>query len=108
MTFKASTWYPIAVVLSVINLLGAAFAVGQAEPSHAAVHASLALAFVLWARGLRQRRGGSEFPVHARLEALEADVGRLGQELSELQERLDFTERVLAQARETDRLGPER
>ena len=106
MTFKASTWYPIAVVLSVINLAGAGFAVAQAEPSHAAVHASLALAFGLWARRLRQRPARSD--VQTRLEALEVEVGRLGQDLRELQERLDFAERVLAQGRETGRLGPER
>lgn len=40
------------------------------------------------------------------LEALEGEVGRLRQELSETQERLDFAERVLAQGREAGRLGP--
>jgi hypothetical protein len=35
-------------------------------------------------------------------------VGKLGQELSETQERLDFAERVMAQAAEARRLGPER
>src|SRR2546425_826323 len=36
MTFKPAIWYPIAAVLSVINLVGAGFAVGQAEPAQAA------------------------------------------------------------------------
>ena len=71
MTFKPAIWYPIAVVLGAINLLGAGFAVGTAEPWHATVHAALALAFGLWARRLRQ-------------------------ELGETQERLDFAERLLA------------
>ncbi len=98
MTFKRTIWYPIAVVLSVLNLAGAGFAVGQAEPSHAALHVALALAFGLWARRLRQGPVGSELP--ARLEALEAEVSTLRQDLSETQERLDFTERLLAQGAE--------
>ena len=44
----------------------------------------------------------------ARLEALEAELNTLRQELSETQERLDFAERVLAQAPETRRVGPQR
>ncbi len=47
MSFKAAIWYPIAVGLSVINVAGAGLAVAQAEPSHAAIHAGLALAFGL-------------------------------------------------------------
>ena len=41
----------------------------------------------------------------ARLEALEHKVDGLQQELGETQERLDFAERLLSQARETRRLG---
>lgn len=41
-----------------------------------------------------------------RLEALEHDVQSLQQELAETQERLDFAERLLSQAREERRLGP--
>ncbi|MGH7671794.1 MAG: hypothetical protein ACREMC_02760 [Gemmatimonadales bacterium] len=106
MTFKPAIWHPIAVVLTVINLVGFGFAVGSAEPWHATVHAALALAFGLWARRLRQGRGGTEDP--ARLEALEAEVGNLGRELSETQERLDFAERLLAQRPASRRVGPER
>ena len=112
MTFKPAIWYPIAVVLSVINLVGAGFAAGQAEPGHATIHAALALAFGLWAQRLRQRRGGSELPAGPAaleaLEALEAEVSKLRQELSDTQERLDFAERVLAQGPEARRMGPQR
>jgi hypothetical protein len=41
----------------------------------------------------------------ARISALEEDVGALRQELSEAQERIDFTERLLSQQR-TERLDP--
>jgi hypothetical protein len=97
MTFKPAVWYPIAVVLAAINLLGAGFAAGSAEPMHAAAHVALAVAFGLWARRLRQGPGGSELEA---LEALEFEVSNLRRELGETQERLDFAERMLA--------GPER
>ncbi len=49
MTFKPKIWQPIAVVLCAVNLVAVGFAAGAAEPSHAAVHAALALGFGLWA-----------------------------------------------------------
>ena len=113
MTFKPAIWYPIAVVLSVINLVGVGFATG---PWHAGTHAALAVAFGLWAQRLRLGPRGSE--PQARLEALEAEVSKfealeaqvskLRQEVSEAQERLDFAERLLAQGPETRRVGPQR
>jgi hypothetical protein len=117
MTFKPALWRPIAFVLSVINLVAVGFAAGEAEPYHAAGHAALALAFGLWAQRLRQgpgerdshaRRDGLEADGQARLEVLEAEVSDIRRELSETQERLDFTERILAQGSESRRLGPER
>lgn len=39
-----------------------------------------------------------------RLQALESEVGSLRQELGEAQERIDFTERLLAQQRPPERL----
>jgi predicted outer membrane protein len=106
MTFNPAIWYPIAAVLSVINLAAAGFAAGQAEPWHATIHAALAVAFGLWAQRLRQAPRGSE--PQARLEALEAEMGNLRQELSETQERLDFAERMLAQGPEARRVDPQR
>ena len=106
MTFKPAIWRPIAIVLSVINLVAAAFAAGSAEPLHAGVHVVLGLAFGLWAQRLRQGPGATE--LEPRLEALEFEVSDLRRELSETQERLDFTERMLAQGQESRRLDPER
>jgi hypothetical protein len=107
MTFKPALWYPIAIVLSAINLVAVGLAAGEAEPWHAAVHSALALGFGLWAQRLRRLPRGSEL-VQDQLDALEAEVGRLGQDVSEMQERLDFAERVLAQGAEARRVGPER
>src|SRR5512147_3258626 len=110
MIFKPSVWFPIAFVLSAVNLVAVGFAVRPGDPWwHAGSHAALALAFGLWAQRLRQSRGvvgGSE--LQERVEALEADVGKLRQELSEAQERLDFAERLLVKGREKDRMEPQR
>lgn len=117
MTFKPAIWYPIAVVVSIGNLIAVAFTEGPNQPAHATGHAALALVFGLWAYRLRQRTGGGS-DLQARLEALEAeagrvealegDVGRLRQEVSEAQERLDFAERVLAKGAEQRRADPPR
>jgi hypothetical protein len=97
MTFNPRFWHPAALVLSALNLVGVGQAAGAAEPWHAGVHAVLGLAFWTWSQRLRQRAsGGTEIP---RFDALELEVGELRRELGEAQERLDFTERLLAQSR---------
>jgi predicted outer membrane protein len=105
MTFKPAIWRPIAIVLSVVNLAAAGFAIGQAEPLHATVHVALALAFGFWAQ--RLRRGPVASELEPRLEAVEIEVSKLRQELGEAEERLDFAERLLAQRAEARRVGPE-
>ena len=108
MTFKPAIWRPIAVVLSVINVVAAGFAAQSAEPLHAAVHAALAVAFGLWAQRLGRDPAGSQLQSGLEaLESLEAEVSNLRRELGEAQERLDFAERVLAQRPESHRVGPE-
>ncbi len=106
MTFKPAIWYPIAVVLSVINLVAVGFAAGEPQPWHAAGHAALALVFGLWAQRLRQGPRGSE--PQDRLEALETEVDALRAGVAELHERVDFAERLLAQGSEARRVGPQR
>jgi hypothetical protein len=54
-------------------------------------------------RATRQELPSGE--VTARLEALEGDVHGLHQELAEIQERLDFAERLLTKGREEGRIG---
>ena len=110
MTFKPAIWRPISIVLSVINLVAAGFAAGSAEPLPAGVHVALGLAFGFWAKRLREAAGGLELgpELQPRLEALEFEVSDLRRELNETQERLDFTERMLAQGQESRRLDPEK
>jgi len=118
MTFKPTTWYPIAAVLAILNVVAAGFAAAATEPVHAGTHAALALAFGLWAQHLRSRRGerelGSEVrgelgdELQAGLEALDAEVSKLRKEVSDTQERLDFAERLLARGPEKRGEGPQR
>lgn len=109
MTFKPAIWYPIAVVLSAVNVAAVWFAAAPGEPLHATVHAALGVAFGLWAQRLRLRlRSGLRAPqLQAQFEPLALEVDQLRQELNETQERLDFAERVLAQSRDPRRAEPE-
>jgi hypothetical protein len=109
MTFKPKIWYPIAAVLSVLNVVSVWFAAAPAEPAHATIHAVLAVAFGVWAQNLRAKlRGGELRELQAGLEPLGLEVDQLRQELIETQERLDFAERVLAQGRDPRRVEPDR
>lgn len=110
MTFKPALWQPIAVVVTVINLIGVAAAT---MPWHATVHAVLALGFGLWAQRLRQGPAGSDLGVVRQLveeqaSALE-DAQRVlasqSTQLAELHERVDFAERLLTQIRDRPALG---
>jgi hypothetical protein len=95
MTFKPAVWRPIAAVLSVANLVAVGFAAATAEPWHATIHAGLALAFGAWAQ--RLGRTPAALPdSEGRFDDLAAEVDQLRGELAEAQERLDFTERMLA------------
>lgn len=106
MTFQPKIWRPIAIALSALNLVAVGFAAGDGEAWHAGIHAALALVFGLWAQRLRPAPAPGEIP--ERLKGVELELGRMRQELSEAQERLDFAERMLAQAEEARRLRPER
>ena len=115
MTFKPAVWFPIALVLSLGNLVAVWFAAVPAEPLHATIHAALSLGSGLWAYRLRQRLGAGERRVGLdavealdALEAAETEMTQLRQELSEAQERLDFAERLRAQDPDSRRMGPQR
>jgi hypothetical protein len=100
--FRPTIWFPIAAVLSVLNVVSVWFAAQPAEPLHATVHAVFAVAFGLWAQRLRAATpaGGS---LKERLDeveafrALEGEVGMLREALTESQTRLEFSEQLLGQ-----------
>ena len=105
MTFKPALWFPIAVALSALNVAAVWFAAQPGEAWHATIHAGLAVAFGVWAQRLRQggRRGEFRTQLGAQLEPFALELDQMRRELSETQERLDFTERMLAQTREPRR-----
>jgi hypothetical protein len=108
MTFKPRIWRPIAIGLGAVNLVAVGFAANAAEGWHAGVHAALALALGLWAQRMGTPKESTPLDDQSRMEALEDDVRGIRAELAEAQERIDFTERVLAQEVEQRRVGPER
>jgi hypothetical protein len=110
--FKHPAWIPVAWILCLVNL--AAVAVfAQSGPMHATAHGVLAALSGLWAQRLQQRMaGGADADVLARVEELEARLADLealpdvSSRLSQLEERLDFAERVLADVRQRPSLPP--
>lgn len=104
---KPAIAYRVAIGLSVLNLFGLAFAL-PAEPMHAAGHVVLAVLLVSWARRSRRAMGGhtagevrQQMDEHAAaLENAQATLDDQARQLAELQERVDFAERMLIQARE--------
>jgi hypothetical protein len=60
----------------------------------------------LWAPVAQGQSSPAAKQLEARLEAVEQELASLQQDLSETQERVDFAERMLAQAREGKRIGP--
>ncbi len=72
---------------------------------------SLASIFVLrgpLGRALADRLAGRHPAQQGDGEVLHADVEGLKQRLAEVEERLDFTERLLARQRDADRIAPPR
>jgi hypothetical protein len=60
-----------------------------------------------WKSGILPQSRAASRQLEERMDAMEQQLTALQGELSDTQERLDFAERVLAQSRETKRLGGE-
>jgi hypothetical protein len=111
---KRRFWNAVLVLLSAGNLVSVWFAAQPGEPWHATIHAALALTFGLWAQSrmrldeARLRAGALDKGSDGEMAALGDEVGEVRRELGEVQERLDFAERLLSQAREGDRLPDRR
>lgn len=113
MPLKPTLWRRLAIALSVFNVAGAGFAIAAGEGWHAGVHVSLALVFAFAARRLQERSSGSSLEgiqqldeQAAALEEAQAALRAQSTQLAELQERVDFAERILAQMRDRQKLGP--
>jgi hypothetical protein len=114
MPSKTRVWNAVLVVLSAGNLGAVWFAAQPGEAWHATIHAGLALGFGLWAQArirLEQARsdtGAIDKGSDGEIAALRDEAGDVRRELNEMQERLDFAERLLSQTREGDRLPDHR
>ena len=111
MWFKHRAWIPVAWLLCLGNLISVWFAARPAEPWHATIHALLAVLFGLGAQRLAARPVDAaptemntlrEEVEQLRVE-LEAMHGRPA-EMEEIQNRLDFAERMLMQLKERSAL----
>jgi hypothetical protein len=114
MSSKTRFWNAVLVLLSASNVVAVWFAARPGEPWHATIHAALAVGFGLWAQGrmrleeARLRAGALEKGSGVEMPALLDEVDEVRRELGEVQERLDFAERMLGQTREADRLRDRR
>lgn len=104
MWFKHRAWVPAAWILAAVNVVSVWFAAVPAEPWHATVHGVLAVGFALGAQRLRMR---GQLAMGQDLQEALDENERLRQTLEgvqprmlELEERVDFTERLLATQRE--------
>jgi hypothetical protein len=109
MTVNRGILFRLAVVLAGANLIGIGFAVATDGMAHATVHIVLAAGFGFWAMRLRRLAGGGgdlarmkdEMEQQAiALEDAQFTLSNQTRELAELQERVDFAERMLIKARE--------
>jgi hypothetical protein len=108
-TSKTRFWNTVLVLASAGNVIAVWFAAQPAEPWHATIHAALAVVFGLWAQRrmrLDDGRAGTDALGQGsgdEISALRDEAGEVRRELSEVQERLDFAERMLSKARDIDR-----
>lgn len=109
MRFKHRAWIPVAWALSIINVGAVWFAALPAEPAHATVHALLAAGFALGAQRLTARRRGtaSNEDLQQALdqnEQMQQTIDAMDAQVRELEERVDFAERLVAQQKDAARL----
>ncbi|MFN0182079.1 MAG: hypothetical protein ACKVZ0_25020 [Gemmatimonadales bacterium] len=106
MWFKHRGWIPVAWLLSAVNLGAIWFAARPGETWHATGHGVLGVLFALGARHLMTRHHAEQLQqVLDQNEQLQETIDGMQPHLQELEERVDFAERLLAQHQERDRLG---
>jgi hypothetical protein len=119
MRFGSRACRAIALALSALNVGGLGYAVGVAEPWHAGLHAALALGFGFAAARMRRRGAAADAETDAanaiasgeramEPAALDGEMEEMRRELYEVQERLDFAERMLSRELESRRVDVER
>lgn len=106
MWFKHRAWIPVAWLLSLANLAAVWFAAQPAEPWHATLHAVLGAALAVGAQRLMTRRpalaGEDLKQALDENERLQQTIAAIQPRMQELEERVDFAERLLAAHREAE------
>ncbi|MFN2317743.1 MAG: hypothetical protein ABR551_06220 [Gemmatimonadales bacterium] len=105
MWFRNRGWIPVAWLAAAVNLGAVWFAAAPGEPMHATLHAALAVGFGLGARYLRTRQRAllQDQQLQEALDQnayLEETTETMQTRVRELEERVDFAERLLANQRE--------
>jgi hypothetical protein len=101
MRFRNRGWIPLAWLASAVNLGAVWFAAAPGEPMHATLHAALAVGFGLGARHLQHRHRAllQDQQLQEVLDEnayLEATNETMQARVRELEERVDFADRLLA------------
>lgn len=107
MWFKHRAWISVSWALAIINLAAVWFAAQPGEPWHATAHAALAAGLALGARHLQERRRSESRHEQwqqtlDQTEHSEEAVAGMNARVEELEERLDFAERLLTKQRNAD------
>jgi membrane protein implicated in regulation of membrane protease activity len=105
MWFKHRAWIYVAWIGSAVNVAAVWFAAAPAEPLHATGHAALAVLLALGARHLAARQRGSLTNADLQQvlnenEQLQHTIDVMQPRIQELEERLDFAERLLVKQRD--------
>ena len=95
---------PFITILAVINLAGFVYAIASGEVMHALGHLIVAPLLFAWSRRSRRHRHAAT-ESQDQIDVLEDEVTQLRRELTEAQERLDFTERMMAQRANAERVS---
>lgn len=110
MRFKHPAWVPVAWVISLGNVGAVWFAAAAGEPWHATIHAILGTALAAGAIHLVSRRraivSGDLQEALDQNERLQQTLDAVQPRMQELEERLDFAERLLATERQSEGHDP--
>lgn len=106
MWFTHRAWVPVTWLLSAANVASVWLAAQATEPLHATLHGALGAALAVGAYHLGARRKALQAapaPAGPVLVRGEVEVAAMQTRVLELEERLDFAERLLARQREAER-----
>jgi hypothetical protein len=107
MSRRSSIWKAVAVVFTVVNLVGLGMAMAAREQMHSGIHVVLSLlgAYAIWRLSDRGARGepASDALAEPRLEALQQSVDAIALEVERIGEAQRFHAKLQAEQNESER-----